>query len=311
MAREGAAAVVGTLGEGLLELGLGPELADDRLVRGFGGDAANVAVMAARLGARARLLTRVGDDAAGRMLLAFWAAAGVDLDLVGVDPSAPTGLYVNERDAAGAHRFSYHRTGSAASLLGPADAGRRFLGGLDVLHLTGITLSISPSAADAAQHAAERARAAGVPVSFAVNYRASLRPDHGRLAELARSADLLFLSVEDAQALVGAERVEAVAPALGARAREIVMTDGSRPATLLAGDASYSLSPPAVTAVDTAGAGDALAGAYLAARFSGADPRLALAYGVVAGALSCRGTGCARSYPGEREVRAALGASLV
>src|SRR5690242_12876665 len=103
MSLEGGAAVVGTLGEGLLEVGLEPGLADDSLGRGFGGDAANVAVMAARLGARARLLTRVGDDAAGRMLLEFWAAAGVELDLVGIDPAAPTGLYVNERDESGAH----------------------------------------------------------------------------------------------------------------------------------------------------------------------------------------------------------------
>src|ERR1700754_3251406 len=104
------AAVVGTLGEGLLEIGLDPSLADDCLGRGFGGDAANVAVMAARLGAVARLLTRVGDDAAapGRMLMEFWAAAGLDLSCVGVDKAAATGLYVNERDEHGAHRFSYH-----------------------------------------------------------------------------------------------------------------------------------------------------------------------------------------------------------
>ena len=155
------AALVGTLGEGLLEVGLDPSLADDCLGRGFGGDAANTAVMVARIGGRARLLTRVGDDAAGRMLMEFWASAGVDLELVGVDGTAPTGLYVNERNALGEHRFSYHRTGSAASLLGPRHAARRFLRGLDVLHLTGITLSISSSAADAAEVAAERARAAG------------------------------------------------------------------------------------------------------------------------------------------------------
>jgi 2-dehydro-3-deoxygluconokinase len=111
--------VVGAVGEGLLEIGLDPSLADDRLRRGFGGDAANAAVMAARLGARVRLLSRVGDDAAGRMLTHFWAGAGLDLTSVAVDRAAPTGLYVNERTADGGHRFSYHRRGSAASLLGP------------------------------------------------------------------------------------------------------------------------------------------------------------------------------------------------
>jgi 2-dehydro-3-deoxygluconokinase len=304
--RRERAAVVGALGEGLLEVGLDPTLADDCLGRGFGGDAANVAVMAARLGARARLLTRVGDDAAGRLLLGFWRTAGVDLSTVGVDPDAPTGLYVNERDELGAHSFSYHRTGSAASLLARRHAARRFLRGLDVLHVTGVTLAISASAAEAAEVAAERARAAGVPVSFAVNYRAQLKPDRERLAAFARAADIVFLSVEDARALLGVERVDQVAAALANPAAEIVMTHGPGPATVLAGRELHTLAPPPVAVVDTAGAGDAVAGAYLAIRFGGGAPRAALAHGVVAGALSCRGSGCARSYPTGAEESAAL-----
>ena len=304
--RGAGAAVVGALGEGLLELSLDPTLAEATLGRGFGGDAANVAVMAAKSGARARLLTRVGDDSAGRMLLEFWGSAGVDLSAVEVDPDAATGLYVNERDQLGAHRFSYHRTGSAASLLAPRHAAQSFLGGLDVLHVTGITLSISASAAQAAELAAERAREAGAAVSFSVNYREPLTPDHERLTAFARAADLVFLSVEDARALFSAERVEDVAATLARPATEIVMTHGARPATLLSGRELHTLAPPRVEAIDAAGAGDALAGAYLAARFSGAEPRLALAHGVVAGALSCRGTGCARSYPSASEVATAL-----
>jgi 2-dehydro-3-deoxygluconokinase len=299
-------AVVGAVGEGLLEVGLDPSLADDCLGRGFGGDAANVAVMAARLGARARLLTRVGDDAAGRMLMGFWTAVGIDLSAVGVDPVAPTGLYVNERDELGAHRFSYHRTGSAASLLGRRHAARRFLRGLDVLHVTGISLSISPSAAEAAETAAERARAAGVAISFAVNYREQLNPDRARLTAFARAADILFLSVEDARGLLEVERIEDVARVLAPAPPEIVMTHGPGPATLLVGRELHTLAPPVVTVVDTAGAGDALSGAYLATRFGGADSRTALRRGVVAAALSCEGAGCARSYPDRLAVDNAL-----
>jgi len=258
------------------------------------------------MGARARLLTRVGDDAAGRMLMRFWAGAGLDLSMVGVDPDAPTGLYVNERDEHGAHTFSYHRTGSAASRLGPRHAARRFLRGLDVLHLTGISLSISGSAADAAEVAAERARAAGVMISFAVNFRAALRPDRDRLAAMARAADILFLSVEDARSLLEVDRVDDVARALDSAPAEIVMTRGGEAASLLIGRELHTIAPPAVAAIDAAGAGDALAGAYLAARFSGAGARSALALGVTAGALSCRGTGCARSYPSGLDVHAAL-----
>jgi 2-dehydro-3-deoxygluconokinase len=300
--------VVGAVGEGLLEIGLDPSLPDDRLRRGFGGDAANAAVMAARLGARTRLLSRVGDDAAGRMLMDFWARAGLDLTWVETDDQAATGLYVNERDALGEHRFSYHRRGSAASRLQARAAEPAFLNGLAALHYTGISLAVSDSAAEAAEVAAERARAAGALLSFTVNFRERLAPDRERLVAAARGADLLFLSVHDAQALLGAERIEDVARALAPAPPEIVMTFGPEPARLLTAGGQHAVTPPRVQVVDTAGAGDAVAGAYLALRLAGASPPAALAHGVVAASLSCRGEGCARSYPGAPEVRAALSA---
>ena len=106
-----------TLGEGLLEVGITPGSDPTHLERGFGGDAANVAVMAARMGVRSYLITHVGDDAAGRLLMRFWAERGVDVSHISVDAEAPTGLYINERLVSGAHAFEYYRSGSAASRL--------------------------------------------------------------------------------------------------------------------------------------------------------------------------------------------------
>lgn len=57
----------------------------------LGGSAANVAYHAARLGNRAALVSRVGDDEPGRAALMALAGAGVDVSLVGVDDDAPTG----------------------------------------------------------------------------------------------------------------------------------------------------------------------------------------------------------------------------
>jgi 2-dehydro-3-deoxygluconokinase len=298
--------VVGALGEGLLEVGLDPGMPPDALGRGFGGDAANATVMAARMGARARLITRVGDDAAGRLLLAHWREQGVELDAVSVDAIASTGIYINERGVDGAHRFSYHRLGSAASALSDEDAGEAALDALSVLHITGITLSISEAAARAAEVAAARARAQGAAVAFAVNFRASLGPDRERLLAFARTADVLFLSVEDARSLLGAERLDDVVAALGRRPAEIVMTHGAEQAVVLAGGVRHALVPPPVVAIDAAGAGDAVAGAYLAMRSAGQPPERALAYGVVAGTLSCRAAGCSRSYPSAMEVESAV-----
>ncbi len=61
--------------------------------QGYGGDTSNMAIAAARLGARVAYVTRLGDDGFGRQFRALWSAEGVALDGVATDPEAPTGVY--------------------------------------------------------------------------------------------------------------------------------------------------------------------------------------------------------------------------
>jgi 2-dehydro-3-deoxygluconokinase len=291
---------LGAVGEGLFEIGLdkgdtGP------LRRGYGGDVANVCVMAARAGIGARLAARVGADALGRALLAFWGAEGVDVGHVQIEAGAPTGIYVNERTPGNAHRFDYHRRGSAGSLLAPEDIAPAFISGLTVLHTSGISLAVVGAATAAA---AERARAAGALISFAVNHRPNLDGDPEAILAAARGADVVFISAEEAELLLETSAIEEVRAALGHDPSELVVTLGANGAAIAAGSEVLTIRAPAVDAVDAAGAGDALAGAYLAARIRGLDPEPALRRGVAAAALSCRAFGCALSYPAGAEIEA-------
>ena len=291
---------LGAVGEGLFEIGLdkgdtGP------LRRGYGGDVANVCVMAARAGIGARLAARVGADALGRALLAFWGAEGVDVGHVRIEAGAPTGIYVNERTPGNAHRFDYHRRGSAGSLLAPEDIAPAFISGLAVLHTSGISLAVVGAATAAA---AERARAAGALISFAVNHRPNLDGDPEAVLAAARRADVVFISAEETELLLETSAIEEVRGALGPGPSELVITLGANGAAIAAGSEVLTIRAPAVDAVDAAGAGDALAGAYLAARIRGLDPEPALRRGVAAAALSCRAFGCALSYPAGAEIEA-------
>lgn len=291
---------LGAVGEGLFEIGLdkgdtGP------LRRGYGGDVANVCVMAARAGIGARLAARVGADALGRALLAFWGAEGVDVGHVQIEAGAPTGIYVNERTPGNAHRFDYHRRGSAGSLLAPEDIAPAFISGLAVLHTSGISLAVVGAATAAAT---ERARAAGALISFAVNHRPNLDGDPEAVLAAARGADVVFISAEEAELLLETSAIEEVRGALGPGPSELVITLGANGAAIAAGSEVLTIRAPAVDAVDAAGAGDALAGAYLAARIRGLDPEPALRRGVAAAALSCRAFGCALSYPAGAEIEA-------
>ncbi|GII33409.1 sugar kinase [Planotetraspora mira] len=301
--------VLVAVGEGLLEVGVRDDLPSDYLGRGIGGDVANVAVMAARMGTRARLLTRLGADTPGRLLLDFWRRAHLDVDRVAVDPSAPTGLYVNAVRHGG-HTFDYYRSGSAATRLSAADVDERLLDGAGALHVSGISLAISGSAARAAERAAELARDSGVTVTFCVNHRPMLRPDTDQNLAFARAADIVILSSEDARAMLDTDRPDRIRAALGEGPQEIVLTDGPAGAVVLTDGEIHRVAAPQVVVVDTAGAGDALAGAYLSGRLAGTAPPDALELAVIAGALSCRWAGCARSYPSAEEVmRVRAGAS--
>ena len=60
------------IGEAMIEFNAARAADPDTFLQGFGGDTSNMAIAAARLGARAGYVTRVGDDAFGRQLLALW-----------------------------------------------------------------------------------------------------------------------------------------------------------------------------------------------------------------------------------------------
>ena len=60
----------------------------------LGGSSANTAFGCARLGLKAALISRVGDDGLGRFLVETIAREGCDVSHVGIDPSRLTGAVV-------------------------------------------------------------------------------------------------------------------------------------------------------------------------------------------------------------------------
>src|SRR2546430_11180010 len=199
-----------TLGEtmGLLgapEIGL---LRHAHMLRlSVGGAESNLAIGVARLGRRAAWIGRVGDDEFGALVRRTLAAEGVD-GRVRVDPDAPTGLMVKFRRTGSTTQLLYYRKGSAGSRLERADIDPDLIRGARVLHLTGITPALSPSARDAVDYAIETARDAGVLISVDLNFRSKLwSADEAAsvLAIMVAHADLVFATEPEARLLVEGE----------------------------------------------------------------------------------------------------------
>jgi len=296
------------LGEPMVEFN---QQADGRFILGHGGDVSNCAIAAARSGARAGMVTALGQDAFGDSLLALWAANGVDAGLVLRRADAPTGVYVVTHGPEG-HEFSYLRAGSAASRLGPADLPLAAMAGARCLHLSGITLAISASSCDAALAAIEAARTAGCAVSFDTNLRLKLWPlarARALSAEAARQADIVLPGLDDARLLTGLQAPEAIVDHYLAQGAQVVALTLGASGTLVATAGGQTHIPGfPVQAVDATGAGDCFDGAFLAEWLRTGDPLGAARYANAAAALSTQGYGAVAPLPLRAQVEAFMAA---
>lgn len=245
-----------------------------------GGAESNVAAWLVSEGVPTCWVSRVGDDPLGRRLVAEVRARGVDVSRVQVDPDAPTGLYLKDPTPEGT-RVHYYRRGSAASRMDVALLDGLPLDTVRLVHLTGITPGLSPSCAELVDGLLDRARAAGVPVSFDVNFRPGVWPvpvAAPRLHALADRADVVLVGLDEARTVWGAttpEEVRALLPGPG----RVVVKDAAAGATELTAAGAVHVPAHRVRVVEPVGAGDAFAGGYLAALLHGADPEAALRRG--------------------------------
>jgi sugar/nucleoside kinase (ribokinase family) len=227
---------------------------------GAGGQAANVAAWAASLGARARCIARRGDDPAGALVAAELSRLGVDLagpvvpgrSGVVVSIVAPGGERTMASDRAAGREFPVEE-------LDPA-----WLAGADWLHVSGYTVA---SETAVAERAAKLARAGGARVSVDLSSVSAIE-SFGR----ARFAERLGRIEPDVVFATEAERAAQVDVDVdvGVHLRHSPVWVVKRGAAGILVDGVPHTAPPA-EAVDTTGAGDALAAGFLVG-----GPRLGL-----------------------------------
>lgn len=302
---------VAALGEAMVEFNQ-TTAGQPQFLQGFGGDTSNVAIAAARAGARAAYLTRVGDDAFGQMLLQLWSREGVSTAGVSTSGDSPTGIYFVTHGPEG-HAFSYRRADSAASRMTPqwlAGTPQGMIRQSRYLHVSGISLAISPGACDTVFEAMEVARQAGTLVSFDSNLRLKLWPlarAQACIRQAIRMSDLFLPSVEDMVALTGLDdphRILAWCHAQGAQT--VVLKLGAEGALVSAPQVQEHLAGRRVALRDATGAGDCFCGNLLARLARGDTLLQAAHYANTAASLAVQGFGAVQPLPYASAVSAAL-----
>ena len=262
------------------------------------GAESNFAIGLARLGVPARWISRVGDDALGRLITETLAAEGVDVGFVITEMAVGTGAFLKIRER-GRTRVQYFRRGSAASLLAVGDVPDEAFEGVRIVHLTGITLALSDRAGELVADVARRARARGITVTFDPNYRPALwpSPEAARQAQepLLSWVDWYLCGEDEARALWGPGDAEALdARIRAAGARGVVIRLGERGA--LVGGAIVP--PPELVSVqDEIGAGDGFAAGFGYGLLQGCPPDVCVRRGHLIAARALQGTGDWETLP--------------
>jgi 2-dehydro-3-deoxygluconokinase len=265
--------------------------ATEKLGLDTAGAESNVAMYLADHGIDARWVSALGDDAFGRRVLHHVRAAGVDVSAVRTHPTRPTGLLFKDFAATGT-RVSYYRDGSAASAMGRDVLDEDVMRTADLWHFTGITPALSASCRDLVETALGGEHT--TPISFDVNYRPAVwrEPPGPLLRRLAEAADIVFVGLDEAQALWGEdirepEDVRALLPSPGI----VVVKDSANAATAFHGATRTTVPALAVDVVEPVGAGDAFAAGFLVGHLRGESTERCLRRGhlTAASALSVTG----------------------
>lgn len=226
-----------------------------------GGSGANSITAAAQLGAQCHFSCHLGDDTEGDFYLDELKASGVRIDARDRVTNGHTGVCL-VMVTPDAERTMNTYIGITDEI-GPEDINEQALAAAKWVYLEGHLL-ISPTGSEAALVCRELARASGQPVVLNFCDPAVTRLCQPGLRQLlADPVDLLFCNEEEALIWAQTTELEQASQALDQIAKRWVMTRGDQGAIAFDGSKRITIAAHSITPVNTTGAGDTFAGAFM------------------------------------------------
>jgi len=311
---------LGRLAVDLYAQQLGARLEDvASMAKYLGGSSANIAFGCARLGLRAAMASRVGDDHMGRFLKETLAAEGCDVSHVSVDPdrlSALVLLGIRDRET---FPLVFYRQNCADMAVRDEDVEEPFIASSRAFLVTGTHLS-TEHVHQVSSLALQRARRHGVATVLDIDYRPVLwgltQPAAGEqrfvrshrvtahLQEMLPRFDLVVGTEEEFRIAGGHEdliqslrAVRALTPAA------LVVKLGPRGCAVFEGDVPARMAEEQVVpgfpvkVMNVLGAGDAFMAGLLKGWLTGASWREAARMANACGALVVTRHACSASMP--------------
>jgi 5-dehydro-2-deoxygluconokinase len=301
---------MGRVGVDLYPEQIGVPLAEVRtFAKSLGGSATNVAVAAARLGARAAVITKVGDDPFGPYVRSALRGFGVDDAYVGTHPTLRTPVVFCEIFPPDDFPLLFYREPQAPDMtIATYELDLESIRAARVFWTTGTGLSAEPSRAATLTALAERSR--GVTVHD-LDHRPMFWADESEAGRWARAA-LAHATVavgnrDEAAVATGARDPEQAAEALLELGVELAIVKRGPDGVLArTREERVEVPPVPVEVVNGLGAGDAFGGALVHGLLHDWPLERTIRLANAAGAFVAGRLACADAMPTLRDLEEAL-----
>mgnify|MGYP001243322428 FL=1 len=237
--------------------------------RASGGSAANTIIGATYFGAKTFYSCNVANDEAGEFYMNDIQTAGVDTNLGFDRDNGNTGrcLVMVTPDA---ERTMNTFLGITANL-NDSHINEAALASSQYVYIEGYLVT-GDTSRNAAIKVRDLARQHGVKVAMTCSDPAMAQYFRdGLLSMIGTGVDLLFCNEQEARLLTAAETLDAAIEQLKTLAQSFAITCGAEGAIAWDGQQLHKIAPHSVKAVDSNGAGDMFAGAFLYALTHGYD----------------------------------------
>jgi 5-dehydro-2-deoxygluconokinase len=302
---------MGRVGVDLYPEQIGVGLADVRtFAKSLGGSPTNVAVAAARLGARAAVITKVGDDPFGPYVRDALERFGVDARWVGTHPELRTPVVFCEIHPPDDFPLLFYREPMAPDMtIEPRELDLDAIRAARVFWTTGTGLSAEPSrAATLAALAARDDAPAGAITVHDLDHRPMFWADEAEAGrwgrEALRHATVAVGNRDEVAVAVGTrDPHEASAALLDLGVGIAVVKQGPAGVLVRTSQGVAEVPPVPVEVVNGLGAGDAFGGALVHGLLHGWEPERAVRLANAAGAHVAARLACADDMPTLDELR--------
>ncbi len=270
------------------------------------GGAATTCLAARELGLETAMLGALGDDPHGRLLLDMLSAAGIDASALSIPPGSTTTTVIALSDPQNPAHVFLGNYGDSPPIPLTAAAIRQ-LQRADVVYISGYSL-VEQRLTPLVEGVLEFMERSATPLYIDVGPFLG-QVDAAGVDRVLRAADVLLLTDDEIRFVAAAESDVAACRRLLADYPDlrIVLKRGAAGCHLLSRGLDVACPGfPVAKIVDTIGAGDAFAGAFIWAEFAGYPPADCGAIGNAMGAASVTLTGAGRNLPTSAAVQRIL-----